>query len=255
MRLVWILIIAGSGLAAREYELPAERVAHTIALKEVYLNGKGPFRMMVDTGATSCAVRPSVAKQLGTLPLYAVGHETAAGVARTPAIRAEVRVGTVSDQNVEVLVSEIGLPGVDGVLGQTWLGRYDYLLDFKGPRLVLNGTAPEAGVQVGLRSTDGRPAISVQVDGVRQDLVLDSGSSALVLFRRTMAAHRATAITNQGTIAAGVGNAMVQIGDRFRRTMAMAEIDRPLSTGLLPARAFRSVYVSNREGVVVLVPR
>ena len=59
--------------AAEEIALKADRVAHVLVLKDVYLNGQGPFRMMIDTGAASCLVRPAIARRLGLRPVYARG--------------------------------------------------------------------------------------------------------------------------------------------------------------------------------------
>jgi predicted aspartyl protease len=253
----WLLLFtAVKLLPAQSTCLAVERLAHTMVLRQVYLNGQGPFRMMIDTGASSSSVRPQVAARIGIRPLYAVELVTPAGAAKVAALRVQVKVGGIADDDVELLEVNAAMRGVDGVLGQTWLSRHSYLLDYGGKQLVLDPPAPEEGLRLQLHTTDGRPGISAVVDRVEQDLVIDSGASTLVLFRRPTSAFRAKLLTNQGTAITGVGMAVVEIGNRFKRRMATAELESShFAAGLLPADAFRSVYVSNREGAVVLAPR
>jgi predicted aspartyl protease len=257
MRFAHLVLLTSAGLsAAQEISLKANRLEHVLVLRDVWLNGQGPFRMMVDTGAASSLVRPEVARRLGLRPAYAVEQETVSGVKRVPvAVLQNVRAGAADDRDVEIMITDVRLEGVDGVLGQSWLLRHDYLLDYRGKRLVLDGTQPERGVQAPLRSSDGRPEIAAEVDGRRQELVLDSGAPALVLFGRPGAANLAAMVaTNNGSIEAGTGRARVKIGGAYNRLMATVEVAASNAKGLLPASAFGSVYVSNRDGVVVLVP-
>ena len=241
--------------AAEEIALKADRVEHVLVLKQVYLNDQGPFRMMIDTGAASCLIRPAFAKRLGLFPVYAVEQETVAGVKRVPtAMFDDVRIGLVSDHRVEVMITDVKLPGVDGVLGQSWLVRHDYLLDYRGRRLVLDASAPERGVRAALRTSDGRPGISADVNGRRQDLVVDSGASVLILFGRSAVAGGSMVLTNSGSVEAETGSARVTIGGSYNRVLTTAEFSAPPQPGLLPAAAFNSVYISNRDGLVVLVP-
>jgi hypothetical protein len=44
------------------------------------------------------------------------------------------------------------------------------------------------------------------------------------------------------------------IGTRYTRLLPAAKVNASTTKGLLPAVAFASVYISNRTGVVVLVP-
>lgn len=250
-----ILLVCAALYAAQEVELKAARVAHVLVIQGAYLNGQGPFRMMLDTGATSCLVRPAVAKRLGLRPAYAVEHETVGGVNHVPvAILDDLRIGPVSDKGIETMITDVELSGVDGVLGQSWLLRHDYLLDYSASRLVLNAPEPGRGVRTALRSSDGRPMIEAEVDGRRQDLVVDSGASGLVLFGRSPMAGRATLVTNGGSVEVGTGRARITIGGTYTRMIPTIEVKASPLAGLLPAVAFSLVYISNRGGMVVMVP-
>ena len=109
-------------------------------------------------------------------------------------------------------------------------------------------------MRAALRSSDGRPEISAEVDGKHQALVVDSVASALILFGWRGQMTQVTAVTNGGSVEAGTGRARVTIGGAYSRVMDMAGVSASPRPGLLPAAAFGSVYVSNRDGIVVLVP-
>jgi predicted aspartyl protease len=255
MKAACLILFIAASLPANEIILEAKRISHLLVLNKVYLNGQGCFRMMIDTGATTCLLRPAVANRLGLRAIYAVEHETPSGVKRVPAaILDEVRIGSASDGGVEVMLTDVDLPGLDGVLGQSWLVRYDYLLDYHDRRLVLNAPAPVRGVKMALCSSDGRPRIYAEVNGRRQELVVDSGASDLILFGQSPRGSQVTLFTNGGSIAAGVGSVRVTIGDSYSKVMTAARVVASMRPGLLPAGAFRSVHVSNRDGFVVLTP-
>jgi predicted aspartyl protease len=253
---ILILLSAAALTGASGTVMTATRTAHLLILQEVYVNGDGPFRMMIDTGNASSLVRPSLAGRLGLRPSGWLVHATAAGDRRVPAaLLDEVRVGNVIDKTVEVMIGDVHLPGVDGVLGQSWLVRHNYLLDYRNHRLVVDGEPPESGVRAALRSPDGRPAIEAEVNGRTQDLIIDSGAQVLVLFERSAPARQVLLLTNTDSIAAGNCAVRIAIGAEYHRKMPAVRVSASNpGHGLLPTASFGSVYVSNREGLVVLIP-
>jgi clan AA aspartic protease (TIGR02281 family) len=195
MRTVSLLVLVSTRIfATPETVFQADRLADLFILNKNYLNSQGPFRMMIDTGNSSSVVRQTVANRLGLHPTYAVQAETAAGAKVVgAAILDEVRIGPLRDDGVEVMIMDWKVPGVDGVLGQSWLIRHDYMLDYRRRRLVVDIAAPPVGIRAPLRSGDGRPQVSAEVNGCRQDLVVDSGASVLVLFGQMSFKHAAEA--------------------------------------------------------------
>jgi hypothetical protein len=140
----------------------------------------GPYRMLIDTGNASSIVRPVIARRLNLKAAYAVEQASVTGVHRFPvAILDEVRAGSVSDRSVEAMIGDVFQAGVDGVLGQSWLVRHDYLLDYRNRRIALDVPAAGSGIQVPLRSYDGCPVVAASIDGRARELVVDSGWSAL----------------------------------------------------------------------------
>ena len=84
--------------------------------------------------------------------------------------------------------------------------------------------------------------------------MVDSGAQLLVLCERPPEPAHARLLTNGDSVSAETCNAKVAIGPGYSRKMPAARVN-PLNQilGLLPA-AFGSVYISNRDGLVVLIP-
>jgi predicted aspartyl protease len=232
--------------------LPALAAAgQSLVLHDVYLNGAGPYRMLIDTGNASSIVRPEVARRLNLKTAFTVDHATVAGVRKVPvAILDEVRAGAASDQAVEAMICDVFQAGVDGVLGESWLVRHDYLLDYRHRRIELDGAPARSGVRVPLMSEDGRPVVAASIDGKPRELVVDSGASAVVLYGRA-AALTSRVDANGGSAAAQTCRVRMSLGGGNDRLLEAVRVEaRGLGAGLLPASAFTTVYVSNREGFV-----
>jgi predicted aspartyl protease len=99
----------------------------------VLINGKGPFRLVFDTGANSTAVTAHVANELG-LPMLAgdslVVHG-ATGSATVPAIKVEnLTVGDMELRSHRLPILASGIGGADGVLGMEGLVDRRIVVDF-----------------------------------------------------------------------------------------------------------------------------
>jgi predicted aspartyl protease len=227
---------------------------HALVLGGVFLNGSGPYRMLIDTGNASSIVRPELARKLNLRVRYLVEQASVAGVKRVGvATLDEVTVGDVSDRAVEAMIADVFQPGVDGVLGGSWLVRHDYLLDYRNHRIELDGLAAGSGVRVPLRSADGRPVIAASIDSTARELVVDSGASAVVLYEEPAIDGGWTAQlqANGGAVPAQRCTVRFGVGEARERRMDAVRIDvRGVGPGLLPASAFASVFVSNREGFI-----
>jgi clan AA aspartic protease (TIGR02281 family) len=101
-------------------------------IAEVRLNDSRTARFVVDTGASLCVVSPELAADLDVrpgpgaemVPMQVVGAVTAG--ARVTL--ASVRVGDAEAENVAAVIHSIG-PGIDGLLGNSFLGRFAVTLD------------------------------------------------------------------------------------------------------------------------------
>ncbi len=222
-------------------------------IHDVFLNGTGPYQMLVDTGNASSIVRPAIARRLNLAAAYTVDRASIAGTRRVPvAILEEVRVGPAVDRSVEALIGEVSQDGVDGVLGQSWLARHDYLLDYRGRRIWIDGSPGGPGIRVPLQTADGRPTVMATVDGRSRELVVDSGASALVLFEKPSIGPLDGVLQTHGGRTDGQRcSVQVAIAGDAGRLMDAVRVDvSGLGPGLLPTSRFASVFVSNHQRFV-----
>jgi len=111
----------------------------------VFINGKGPFRLVLDTGATRSALLPRVARAL-QIP-------TQAATMRVHGVTGSTDVSTVDVQQLEVgdlLMRSTRLPivpdvfgGADGVLGNEALGDKRIFIDFRKDRIEISNSHSE----------------------------------------------------------------------------------------------------------------
>ncbi len=96
------------------------------------INGAYPARFLVDTGSSVTLISPAMARIIGmptkatraTMELQTLGGVTAGPVTTATSIR----IGEAEVHDVIVVVHDPG-PGLDGILGNTFLGRYRVTLD------------------------------------------------------------------------------------------------------------------------------
>jgi predicted aspartyl protease len=255
MRITFLFFALAVGMVG-ESSFKVSRAGHLLVLDGVFLNGAGPFRMAIDTGNASSEIRADVARRVGVRPDYAVEQVTAAGIRRAPAANVPLKVGAVTDRSVEVMIGDVGIEGVDGVLGQSWLVQHDYLLDYQHRRLVIDGAAAVGGFKTALHSTDGRPLINAVLNGEKAEMVLDSGSAVVMMCGDVAGITAGIAFrANGGFGVAQDGSAQVEIeGDRERRMKAARVRCEELLPAAVPASVFKAVMVSNRHGFVQVVP-
>lgn len=238
---------------------------------EVTINGAGPFRLLVDTGASSTSLDPEAAKTAGLTVRYSVHLTTVAGEAVVPAaIAASVSAGRASASDVEILIhSPTAIrtvePGVQGVLGQSFLSRIPWMMDFGRGRFV---TGDEAVVRARSipavefdRTADSRVVLPLQIGRSSFRVALDSGASHLVLqcgARCPIISKpdgSRLVLTNLGTARATVGRIQdVVVGPLTLKKAVAVLIERapaevPID-GVLPAAWFRRVFVDHSTGAV-----
>lgn len=254
-------------LAASLWGQPVPISVHgALAVAMVRLNGQGPFRMLIDTGATSSSIRPQVARALHLAPEYRVAEVTPAGERLIPGGKSvSVEIGDRVERGVEFAwpessgLDEAGSP-VDGVLGQSLLSRFNYLLDYKSRQLVV-GASETPGKRVQFESAASRMLLAaVSPEEGTIHLVLDSAASNVLLWH----AHASEISRNSGELIAMNSRraaTMVRIPALLVGGHLLARLDALVLSragnhekedGLLPAGLFRSVYVSNSEGYVKL---
>lgn len=92
------------------------------------INGKGPVRLIVDTGAPPTIISPRVLEQFGVnlkdarlVPVGGVGSGTGAG--KVVMVRS-IQVGGARQGPIEVIAWEMGMGLADGLLGQDFMSKF-----------------------------------------------------------------------------------------------------------------------------------
>ena len=99
---------------------------------DVVLNGTQRARFLVDTGASVCVISPELAETLGngagsdgpSVTLQTLSGRTTGPLVTIPSLR----VGDAEARDVRAVVHAPG-PGIDGILGNSFLSRYTVTLD------------------------------------------------------------------------------------------------------------------------------
>lgn len=125
-----------------DIKIPLEvmRTGH-IAVR-AYINGKGPFRLGLDTGSPVTFVTNVCAVKAGLMNAAEAKQEV---MIRLPRRASEVRIGDASVKNLEVMIIDhptvqlIGQldGGLDGLVGFTFFSRFKMLLDYPIKRATL----------------------------------------------------------------------------------------------------------------------
>lgn len=168
------------------------------------LNGKGPFQMLLDTGADSGGISLKTMRAIGA---KAEGHDVARGagegadrVVKTHI--ATLRIGGAEFRNLPVIAQTfgalndvIGFQTFDGIAGQEIFRRYVVDIDFTASRLKLiepkDYRAPAGAIAVPFTFYQGyMPLVDGRIAGVRGRFVVDLGDrSSLTVFGPFWQAH------------------------------------------------------------------
>jgi predicted aspartyl protease len=135
----------GASKAVTEIPMRLASPAKPLILVDVYANGRGPFQFAVDTGASTTAITPELAKELGVAS-SPIGAATTAGahVDVTGGILQTFQVGGAKIENSNVVVADffgmlskaIGAK-LDGIVGYNFLRNYKVALDYPNETLSL----------------------------------------------------------------------------------------------------------------------
>lgn len=226
----------------------------------VYLNGQGPFRFLLDTGNESNQVDELLASRLRLASTFSTEVDTPGGSLQVGGtVVNRMSLGPVEAHRQEFLLMNTSggalraiAKDVVGILGQSFLRNFDYMLDLRHHRIVF-GEQASIGTRVPFRLVHG----CMMVPSNLGDLMLDSGTDTFLLFHASPLPANASIVTTSGRAPVGVGRApALRIGGReYNPTEASY---RPLAgapaAGLLPASLFNTIYVSNSRGYVVFNP-
>lgn len=153
----------------------------------VYLNGQGPFRLVLDTGANRSAITQPVAARIGA-PVLA-SNATLLGVTGSsvvPIIQVDsMEVGDIWLDSRQVAIVNQVFGGADGVLGADGLSDKRVFIDFMNDEIEIKHsrkrTRPRGFTRVPVELRYGHLLLfDVKVAGVRTKAMLDTGAEVTI---------------------------------------------------------------------------
>jgi predicted aspartyl protease len=196
----WLLLmtltaaLAGCGLAPGNAAIPRGGADVPLSLDDhqpgvdVLLDGRGPFRVLVDTGASpALAVSPQLAGRLGLPRDAGVVRLRAANGQWVKAARTHVgslRLGPAEFRDVPAVILDVGAGDFDAVIGMALFDRAVVTFDFPGRRLSVRGgtldrSDPDTFAVPFVYRIPMLPVSPPLRDGSRAvDVLLDTGSNA-----------------------------------------------------------------------------
>ena len=249
----------------------------------VFVDKSGPYDFMLDTGSNVTLVDPDLIAKLGGTPLGKRELATPAGSRYVSCFRVqEFRLGARVTKSLDVLavaVTSLKRKRVLGLLGQDFLGNFNYLLDYKRKMLLFEEDREFERNLSGRIFNTYRYAHRVlvmlppQSSGSRPSLfVLDSGAQRLTLFGHQQEGlgfdlksgyqpgNLYSVVNGQTGLAGRFGSFNIG-GNAFSDLPVVVAADPRgtqqfrIENGLLPTSYFQSVYFNNSEGYVSFNPR
>jgi predicted aspartyl protease len=202
----------------------------------VHVEGHGPFRFMIDTGAQRTVLSTGLARQLG---LEAGPQIRVIGIvqdAQVPSARVgNLDLGPISLSRMQVPLLDRAHMGADGIIGTDTLQDQRVLLDF-GRELMTLGDADADGGNAGYeivvkaRRESGQLIIAnARLDGIHVAVVIDTGAETSVGNRALQAAmgrrgHGFTPVLVESVTGHSV---LAEVGSAERLTMRDVVITNP----------------------------
>jgi predicted aspartyl protease len=258
------------------------RLVHDVLIVvSVRVNGEGPYDFLLDTGNDTTTVDRSLADKLGLARSGQLELLTVAGRKIVETSEPSTVSLETAETRLSVLIEDLGVlrhsdPHIQGILGEDFLSKYNYLIDYSKRCLRLES---ENELRDGLQGQ--RVPLAPRQNLVHDKMIvnadahaihsaslrleIDSGTNILILMNDASKRLevRMQEIRWEHTLA---GNAavpygaisVIQLGTvQLHEVVSVSstKMNRPACDGLLPASLFRALYVNNRENFIVFNPR
>jgi predicted aspartyl protease len=150
----------------------------------VLINGKGPFRLVLDTGANSSAILPSVAQSLG-IPIHDANQVLLHGVtgsAVVPIINVDsLEIGDLYVDGARLPVVADVFGGAEGILGVKGLDDKRIFIDFGNDEISIARSRGEAAplgfASMPIKLISGQLLMfEIRIGNIRTKAILDTGA-------------------------------------------------------------------------------
>jgi len=228
--------VSGNEITSTPFELIKDR-----PFVKVTINGKGPFRLVVDTASSLSVISDKAAASVGVKPIARGGVARAIGGDGTfPIVYGlldSIVVGEVKVETVPVYIRTIHSDPetleeerADGYVGLSTLANFAVTLDYRERRLTLDRSPIRdddraakseavAGFEIPIRSTTGGLAsVETRLPSLNRPLnfILDTGSTACVVSKAVVARRQLEGLKMKGVTrvvgAAGVEEGVESLG-------------------------------------------
>jgi predicted aspartyl protease len=253
-------------------------VHNTLIVVSLFTDQKEPIDFVLDTGADTTVVDPSILSRLSFVPLDRIPQTTLSGVQMVPrGLIKSLSLGSLQVDDVPALVQDLTelhkiAPRIEGIAGQNFLAHFNYLIDYRERllRIERNHEIQDAmdGDRVAFEAAEDR--IFVVADGhtfgrAKLSLMLDSGANSIVLLRTASQALRIpaqqTVIESTSSGRVGLKSGMIYdltVGSkRLRNLLAVLPAVEPrerIGDGMLPTALFQAIYINNQEKFAIFDP-
>jgi predicted aspartyl protease len=151
----------------------------------VWIDGKGPFRFLVDTGADGSLVSEALAQTLQLVPSHVQVEvvEGTTGTEQLPCVTIDsLRIGSIVKHNVRMPVSRSPvMTGLDGILGMAGFGSVRVLVEFRHNVVAIersNRDLPNEFLDIPAeRTAGGLLVVPARVGDIRVAAVIDTGAA------------------------------------------------------------------------------
>jgi predicted aspartyl protease len=154
----------------------------------VFIDGKGPFRFLVDTGADGSLVSAALATTLGLVPNQTRNErvEGTTGTEQLPCVTIDsLRIGSIVRHDVRMPVSNSHvMTGLDGILGLAGFGDVRVVVDFRRNRVAIAVSSrglPQNFLDIrAQRTPGGLLVIPARVGDIPVAAVIDTGATGTI---------------------------------------------------------------------------
>lgn len=229
---------------------------------EVNIDGQGPYRFVVDTGAERTVISSELAQSLGLDPGGGISLASVSRVTRVPSVLIpELEVGrrTLSTIHAPSL-SQRNL-GAQGMLGVDSLRSQRVIFDFGRQELTLSAShieddrSPPGEIVVRGRTRLGRMVLTnASVDGQRVTVIVDTGSQVTIgnsALRRRLARGNRLGETRRLSLTGVTGDQVIAEYTVVRRLRMGGVHMEDLPIAFSDVQLFRHLNVADRPAILL----
>lgn len=238
------------------------------------INGRGSFIFLLDTGSSHSTLSRELVNRLALPVVARVRVSTPAGVQMQPVVRLEhIAIGNAGVEGLMPSVVSLAElremePGVDGVIGQDFLGSFDFTIDYRRKRLLWTAEPGDEQARLPLIRAGSRSLVQLPGGGRGAPVLMvpDSGSEGFVFFERNGRTvvklddpNQRVEVSALGMRRAARGAVLreLHVGSVTLRNQPAVVLVREDSSagepdGLMPLHAFSRVSFNHSEGYLVV---